>query len=274
MEGAFDFVLKPSGSNIGQNKRELQDALEGIIKAASESYKESVDFDIKADDGINDVISNAIDNATDNATAPKGPPELTDATRKTTRYELVLIGTSTGGPEALRQILPALPSHFRAPVLVVQHMPPKYTFSLASRLNEICPLEVLEATDGTLIQPGKILFAPGGQQMGMANVNGHLVIRLTDDPPENSCRPAVDYLFRSAFETTPLKKMLGLILTGMGRDGTEGCALLKDCGGRIVVQHPHGCVVNGMPKSVIDRGLADYILPLNKIAAAVRRSAE
>ena len=152
-------------------------------------------------------------------------------------------------------------------------MPPNYTASLANRLNELCPLNVVEAEDGTPIQPGRVFIAPGGRHMGTASVNGVLVTRLADDPPEHGCRPAVDYLFRSAFETVPQKRMLGVILTGMGSDGTEGCALLKDCGGRILAQHARGCVVYGMPKSVIESSLADRVIPLKQMAAALRREA-
>ena len=250
MEGAFDFVLKPSGSSADASRRELQEALGSILAAVRESYLDSVD---------GPVAENAV--------------ELTGTLSESARCDLVLIGSSTGGPDALRQILPALPASFRSPVLVVQHMPPKYTASMARRLNEICPLKVAEASDGEPIRPGTILIAPGGRQMGIVNVNSTLAVRLTDDPPEKSCRPAVDYLFRSAFETASHRKLLGVILTGMGSDGTEGCALLKDCGGRVLAQHSQGCVVYGMPKSVIDRGLADRVIPLDRIAAALRREA-
>ena len=246
MEGAFDFVLKPSGSSVDENRREIRDALGSILAAVRESYLDSVD---------GPVAENAI--------------ERTGTLSESARCDLVLIGSSTGGPDALRQILPALPASFRSPVLVVQHMPAKYTASMARRLNEICPLTVSEAADGEPIRPGKILIAPGGRQMGIANVNGTLAVRLTDDPPERSCRPAVDYLFRSAFEVASHRKLLGVILTGMGSDGTEGCALLKDCGSRILAQHAQGCVVYGMPKSVIDHGLADRVIPLERIAAAI-----
>jgi two-component system chemotaxis response regulator CheB len=245
MEGAFDFVLKPSGSSADTNRAKLRDALGSIMAAVRESYLDSV--------GVPSADETS---------------ETAAATGTSSRCELVLIGSSTGGPDALRQILPALPASFRSPVLVVQHMPAKYTASLANRLNEICSLEVAEAADGDPIRPGRILIAPGGRQMGMAIVKGALVVRLTDDPPEKGCRPSVDYLFRSAFEAAPQKRMLGVILTGMGSDGADGCALLKDCGGRIVAQHAQGCVVYGMPKSVIDRGLADRVIHLDRIAAA------
>jgi len=246
MEGAFDFILKPSGGNVQANKRELTDALDGILEAVYESYYGSI-----------------------NVASVEDPAQQDEFVGETSRCELVLIGTSTGGPDALRRLLPSLPAGFRAPILVVQHMPPNYTASLAKRLDELCPLNVAEAQDDTPILPGSILIAPGGRHMGIAGSKGGLVTRLSNDPPEHSCRPAVDYLFRSAFQTVPQKKMLGVILTGMGNDGTEGCALLKDCGGRILAQDARECVVYGMPKSVIKNGLADRVIPLDQMADAI-----
>jgi two-component system chemotaxis response regulator CheB len=246
MEGAFDFVHKPSGSDVTQNKTELRNALSTILEVVRSSST-ALDSVVPVDDAN----------------------ELQPHEQGSLPCEIVLIGSSTGGPDALRRILPALPADFPAPILIVQHMPPKYTASLASRLNDLCALDVVEAADGTQIESGRILIAPGGYQMGITKIHGKLVTNLTDAPPEHSCRPAVDYLFRSAFETLPQKRMLGVILTGMGSDGTEGCALLKDCGARIVSQHADGCVVYGMPKSVAESGLADRIVRLKHVATVL-----
>lgn len=245
LEGAFDFVLKPSGKNPAANKAELHTALEAKITA----YRQS-----RGQHTVRQLVSVESD-----ADAPH-----------LSRCEVVLIGTSTGGPEALRQILPKLPADLPVPVLVVQHMPPQYTSTLARRLNDTCALNVAEAADDTIVRPGSVLIAPGGRHMRVARRNGQVVTQLTDDPPEHGCRPAVDYLFRSAVETWQ-GRVVGVILTGMGRDGTEGCRALRERGGCVIAQHPSGCVVFGMPKSVIEQGLSHRIVPLTKIPETVIR---
>jgi two-component system chemotaxis response regulator CheB len=182
----------------------------------------------------------------------------------------VLIGTSTGGPIALRQVLPAFPEDFPLPVLVVQHMPAQYTHSLAERLNEASPLEVVEGCDGMALEPGWAYIAPGGRHMKVSLRAGKPIVQITDDSPENSCRPAVDVLFRSAAEVFG-GKVIAVIMTGMGRDGVEGCRLLKQKGGFIIAEHSDTCVVYGMPKAVIEERLADSVIPLDAIATNVVR---
>jgi len=150
----------------------------------------------------------------------------------------------------------------------VQHMPAQYTHSLAQRLNEISPLEVVEACDGMTLEPGWAFLAPGGRQMKVIERGLRRKIQITDDSPENSCRPSVDYLFRSAGEVFG-SRVVAVIMTGMGRDGTEGCRGLKERGAYVIAQHPDGCTVYGMPKAVIEGELADRVVRLNEIAAAL-----
>lgn len=247
LEGAFDFVLKPSGTDVTANRQQLTDSLAQIFQGIQESLSAGT---------------------TDSAKIIPDGQETSAA--RTHSSDIVLIGSSTGGPDALKKILPALPAGFPVPVLVAQHMPGGYTPRLASRLDDICPLRVAEAADGVRIQAGEILIAPGGQHLGIACRGGKWFAKLSNDPPEHGCRPSVDYLFRSAFENLPEQRILGVILTGMGSDGTEGSALLKDCGGRIIAQHASECVVYGMPKSVIENGLADRVVSLKHMAAAIR----
>jgi two-component system chemotaxis response regulator CheB len=180
----------------------------------------------------------------------------------------VVIGTSTGGPIALRQVLPAIPADFPVPLLIVQHMPPQYTCSLAKRLNEASALEVVEAADGMTVEPGFAYIAPGGWHMKVERQGGRASIRTTQDPPENSCRPAVDYLFRSAADAFA-GAVLAVVLTGMGRDGAAGCREIKNRGGYVMAQDAEGCVVYGMPKVVVEEKLADCVVPLEQIASAV-----
>jgi two-component system chemotaxis response regulator CheB len=183
--------------------------------------------------------------------------------------EMVLIGVSTGGPVALAQLLPAIPFNIGVPILIVQHMPPIFTKSLADSLAAKCALGVREAVHGEFPEPNTAYIAPGGRQMRLGVGSGKRpVIELTDDPPENNCRPAVDYLFRSAANHFPGRAM-AVILTGMGSDGTLGLRLLKrhDC--FVIAQDEASCVVYGMPKAAVDAGVADVVLPLNSIAGRI-----
>jgi len=190
------------------------------------------------------------------------------------RPEVIAIGISTGGPPALGRVLPALPADLGAPVLVVQHMPPKFTLSLANDLAGRCQLRVSEAVDGDPVRPGRILIAPGGRQMRVARrvEDNSLVLRVTDEPPENHCRPSADCLFRSVAHTCGANAVAA-IMTGMGSDGTVGCRLLKRQGGVVIAQDEATCVVFGMPKQPVEEGLADAVLPLDAIASQLARLA-
>ncbi|MEO8269515.1 MAG: CheB methylesterase domain-containing protein, partial [Aureliella sp.] len=184
--------------------------------------------------------------------------------------QAVILGTSTGGPEALKCVLPKLPGDLGVPMLVVQHMPPQYTLSLAKRLNDICELEVVEACDGMEAVAGRIIIAAGGKQLKLERSATSLLVRVNQDLPENGVRPAVDYLLRSAMDVLQ-GQLLAVIMTGMGRDGLVACRHLKQIGGYVFAQNQDDCVVYGMPKAVIDEGLADRTLPLGKIAPAIVR---
>ena len=181
----------------------------------------------------------------------------------------MVIGVSTGGPAALDVLLPALPASFPLPILVVQHMPPIFTKSLADSLAPKCAVQVREAMQGELAKPNTVYIAPGGQQMrlGMSPDN-QPVLEITNDPPENNCRPAVDYLFRSAASRFPGRAM-AVILTGMGSDGTLGLRLLKRHGCFAIAQDEASCIVYGMPKAAVDAGVADVVLPLHSIASRI-----
>ena len=183
------------------------------------------------------------------------------------KAEIVTIGISTGGPNALTQMLPMLPGNIGVPIVVVQHMPPVFTKSLAASLDAKCALTVKEGQDREVIQPNTVYIAPGGKQMKLvASADGsNRQIKITNDPPENSCRPSADYLFRSVGDYY-VGRTTAVIMTGMGSDGTKGLEVLKQKGATIIAQNEATCVVFGMPKAPIERGLADIIAPLNKIA--------
>lgn len=177
---------------------------------------------------------------------------------------VLAIGVSTGGPNALQEVLTGLPADFPAPIVVVQHMPKQFTTLLAKRLDGATPLAVAEAEEGAPLEPGRVWLAPGGRHLEVASGGPPRVV-LTDGPPENSCRPAVDVLFRSVAKRHAAGA-LGVVLTGMGRDGVEGCRAIKQAGGRVAIQDEASCTVWGMPRAVFEAGLADKVLPLGRIA--------
>lgn len=196
--------------------------------------------------------------------APSGggvaaPAERAPRLSPMSRTPLVVgIGVSTGGPKALNQLLPALPADFPVPILVVQHMPPKFTQSLAESLDKVCALRVAEARDGDAVVRGRILIAPGGQHMKLLATDHGSVVRLTEDPPECSCRPSVDYLFRSLAEAHG-GRVLGVVLTGMGEDGWIGSRAIHAAGGRVLAQDEASSTVYGMPRGPIEAGIATAV---------------
>jgi len=182
--------------------------------------------------------------------------------------QAVVIGVSTGGPTALAEVLPAIAAEAKVPVLIVQHMPAFFTAQLAERLAKICGRDVREAVDSSPITGGEILLAPGGRHLVVAGEAGAPRVRLTDDAPEQSCRPAADVLFRSAARVWG-PGVLGVVLTGMGRDGVAGARAIVEAGGAVIAQDEFSSVVWGMPGEVAKAGLADAVLPLAQIGAEV-----
>ena len=191
---------------------------------------------------------------------------------KRTRPKALVIGSSTGGPVALSAILPQLQRDFPIPVLVVQHMPPLFTRLFAERLDSSCALSVKEASQGSLVEPGTILLAPGDFHMTVASSEGQVRVCLDQSPLQNFCRPAVDALFLSSAEVYG-GDVLAVILTGMGKDGLHGAQVLKARGANILAQDEASSVVWGMPGAVVKAGIADRILPLDGVGAEILRIA-
>ncbi|MGI9474904.1 MAG: protein-glutamate methylesterase/protein-glutamine glutaminase [Rubripirellula sp.] len=254
MEGAFDFILKPSSSDSEANRQQLRDELTSKISAFRDSGRYSRD--------VSPAVAGRSRDVRHESTGPAPSPK--------SACRVVMIGTSTGGPAALKAMLPKIPDTLAAPLLIVQHMPAKYTLSLAERLNEICSLEVVEAVNGMEPRSGQAILAAGGMQMKLLQRNGQLMLRVKEDPPVNGLRPSVDYLLHSAIAAVD-GDALAVILTGMGRDGLSGCQALKEAGGYVFAQSQSDCVVYGMPKAVTDAKLVDRTLPLAKIAPAIAR---
>jgi two-component system, chemotaxis family, protein-glutamate methylesterase/glutaminase len=178
--------------------------------------------------------------------------------------EVLAIGVSTGGPTALHDIMPQIPANFPLPVLIVQHMPPIFTKLLAERLSSRCEIKVEEAKHGMVVEPGRALVAPGDFHMRVTGQPGRAKVVIDQGPQENSCRPAVDPLFRSVAEVWG-QSAIGVVLTGMGQDGLLGAEVLRTKGAFLVAQDEASSVVWGMPGFVAKAGLAHKVLPLRMI---------
>jgi two-component system chemotaxis response regulator CheB len=187
---------------------------------------------------------------------------------KKTSYKLdaesvIVIGSSTGGTEALKSLFLTLPKEI-PPILVVQHIPPVFSAAFAKRLNELLPVDVFEAKDGDEVKKNTIYIAPGGKQMALKRVGSMMKLIVNDDEPMNRHKPSVDYLFKSVVQEE-LPKVIGVILTGMGADGARELLNLRKQGARTVAQNKETCVVYGMPREAVERGAAEFVLPLEQI---------
>jgi len=239
-EGAFDVVAKPVGFSPHEAREFLHDQLVEKI-AAVRAAREPV-------------------------RGPAASPRRRG--EKSVAFDVVAIASSTGGPPVLREILSSLPAEFPAAVLVVQHMPPVVTASLAARLNTVCPLNVVEAADHIVVEPGTVLIAPGGKHLTVRRRGEVVRTLLEDSPPRHGCRPSFDVLGASVVEAYR-GRCVAVVLTGMGCDGLEACRQLKAVGGTVLAQTAETCAVFGMPKCVIEAGLADGVLPPDGVAMAL-----
>jgi two-component system chemotaxis response regulator CheB len=245
LAGANDYAAKPAGLDAAAVATVIRDDLIAKIKALV-PRGQRLD---RPSAGVTAVVRRSA------VTAP-GP------------VRAVVIGVSTGGPTALAEVLPAIAAEAKVPVLVVQHMPAFFTTQLAERLAKICGRDIREATDGSPLKGGEILLAPGGRHLTVAGDAAAPRVRITDDAPEQSCRPAADVLFRTAAKTWG-EGVLGVVLTGMGRDGLAGARAIVEAGGMVIVQDEFSSVVWGMPGEVAKAGLADAVLPLARIGPEV-----
>lgn len=264
--GAFDFITKPAADSIEQSKELVLEALRPRVNALAR--RREIQALLRKPAGPPPAPAVRPD-----AGGPKSPPASSGAEPAARplpgrRPDMVLIGVSTGGPNALAQLLPGIPADIGVPILIVQHMPPMFTASLAESLAPKCRIRVREAKPGEVLEPSTAYIAPGGRQMRIGKGEGLGVIQVTDDPPENNCRPAVDYLFRSVANHCPGQAM-AVILTGMGSDGVLGLRLLRRHGCYVIAQDEASCVVYGMPRAAVEAGAVDAVLPLDQIAGRI-----
>jgi len=285
--GAFDFITKPDSGTVAENRIAIIDMLSPIISAWDQKNKQKSKQEDKQQDkqetkqvpAKKDIhVKKTVIGGGSAAYNPTSLDDLGTYIHNIPfikKPEIVVIGVSTGGPAALGEMLPKISAGISVPIMIVQHMPPLFTQSLAKSLDAKCKIRVKEAEEGEKLVPGTAYIAPGGKQMKIlatAGGNSHL-IRITDDPPENNCKPAVDYMFRSAVSCFP-GKITAVVMTGMGNDGTTGMRLIKRHGGISIAQDERSCVVYGMPMEVVKAGAADLVLPLEMISEAIEKSAQ
>jgi two-component system chemotaxis response regulator CheB len=271
--GAQDYVTKPA--NVGSVQESMASVREQLVPKIKALHRSSPRGRAQqAQQRVPQLPRQATSTGSGGsgpATEPGAVPGVVLRSAEALQpVEVVLIGVSTGGPDALATVLPALPATFAVPILVVQHMPPTFTRLLAGRLDRRSPLTVSEAQDGDLLRPGHVLLAAGDFHLRLQRSHGGVVARLDQGTPENFCRPSVDVLFRSAAQVYG-PRCLGVVLTGMGSDGARGAGEIVAAGGHVLVQDQATSVVWGMPGAVAQAGLASQLLPLDEVAAALAR---
>jgi two-component system chemotaxis response regulator CheB len=265
--GAYDFITKPDGDDLHENREILARKFRPIIQAVMVKKILCQTLHGVASETL------SVPKAGFRAPADAGHGTLQFAlAHPSGRIEIVAIGISTGGPNALADLLPRLPADFPVPIVIVQHMPKLFTRALAESLDHKCAIRVVEGESGQSLQAATAYIAPGGRQMRIASGQGlsSYFLEITDDPPENHCQPSADYLFRSVASVCK-GHSLGVIMTGMGCDGTLGLRLMKRQGAQVIAQDQASCVVYGMPMEAVKAGVVDVVLPLSGIGAEIMR---
>jgi two-component system, chemotaxis family, protein-glutamate methylesterase/glutaminase len=242
--GAIDLVRKPTALATDDLFAIREQLVEKVKAAAGASTRNLVDFVSSMSEA--------------QPTAPR-----------TSRADIVVLGISTGGPQALRRMMPLFPADFPVPIAIVLHMPVGYTALYAEKLNELCALEVREAKEGDVLRPGVVLIAPAGRHLVLSRkTDGQIVAGLTVHPLDKIHRPSVDVLFRSAADVYR-DRVLAVVMTGMGDDGREGAAWVKAQGGTVLTEAEKSCIIYGMPRSVVEAGLSDAAFGLSEMARAI-----
>ena len=252
MLGAKDYVMKPGGAfmtDANEGKRAIMEELIPKVKQAA----------------VKKQIGRPVERQ-----VPASPSVARRNQLK--KIDAVVIGVSTGGPQALARLVPKLGRDFPTPVIIVQHMPAAFTKHLSERLTSECGFPVSEGVHGQRLEAGTFIVAPGGVHLGVKRVGTKVMVALNDRPAVNMCKPSADVLFSSA-ATAYGGNLLGVVLTGMGCDGTLGCKAIKDSGGGVIVQDEDSSVVWGMPGSVVREGAADQIVGIDELASEILKRA-
>ncbi len=253
--GAVGFVTKPKlglKNFLSESSKELINSVKQAALATPRNFGKGMP--VVADKGI--------------SKSPAGSAGSSSSMAESSN-KLIAIGTSTGGTQALEVLLTALPRVCPA-IVIVQHMPEKFTAMFAERLNELCAIEVREARNGDRVNDGRALIAPGGMHMRLVRSGAFFTVEVCDGPPVNRHKPSVDVLFKSVAGVSR-NNALGIIMTGMGDDGARGLREMRDAGAHTIAQDEASCVVFGMPKEAIKLGGAENVVPLNQIASEIIR---
>ncbi|WP_421384620.1 protein-glutamate methylesterase/protein-glutamine glutaminase [Bacillus salacetis] len=258
--GAVDFIAKPSGAISLDLHKVKEELVAKVLNAGSISIAR-LSRDSKEKNGIFNAVSEA-----------KAPSSSTLPPWNQHTDKIICIGTSTGGPRALQQVVTSLPSDIQAPILIVQHMPPGFTKSLANRLNSLSKITVKEAEHGEVLEKGTAYIAPGGFHLKVEEKRGGLMAVLDDSElPRSGHRPAVDVMFESVSEITNYDK-IAVIMTGMGSDGSKGLVKLKGNGAvKSIAEAEESCIVYGMPKAAVSTNLVDEIESIENIAGCIMK---
>lgn len=262
--GAVDIVKKPTAlatDDLLRIREELVEKVQAAGRATIGSFARATSGEIApaVRTGTSTAVAPALVRTEAGAAVAALPRKL----------DVIVLGISTGGPQALRYLLPQLPADFPIPIAMVLHMPVGYTALYAEKLDEICQIEVREAKDGDMLRPGLALLAPAGRHLQFRRDRERgVVAQLTLHPMEKTHRPSADVLFRSAAETFA-DRVLAIVMTGMGDDGTEGAAWVKAQGGIVLTEAEKSCVIYGMPRSVVEAGLSDAAIPLNELISEI-----
>ena len=251
--GALDFIHKPYNTLELRSERFQTKFLEILDAAANTEMKNyNIKKTVKQED-----------------TAPKIMEFVSKHKKDFTGKKAVAIASSTGGPKALQQVIPKLPKNLKVPVLIVQHMPVGFTKSFADRLNSLSEINVKEAEEGDIVEAGWVYLARGGRHMNVVSNGAKLKIHYSDEPSREGVKPCANYMYES-FMKSDLDEVVCVVLTGMGSDGTKGIINLKtEKKTHVIAQEHSTCAVYGMPRSVVDAGLADQIIPIERIAQEI-----
>lgn len=248
--GAVDFVTKPSGTISLDMHKVAAELCQKVIEASEANLSTLVRKTPVSSGREREIVQEPI------SSRSRSP-------------QIVAIASSTGGPRAIQEILPQLPATFPVPLVIVQHMPEGFTASFAQRLDDLSALRVMEGYDGLRLEGGCAVIAPGGKHLLLEGVPGQTVCRLSDGPPVKSVKPAADLLFLSVADVFG-GASIGVVLTGMGRDGSDGAKAMYAKGATILAESPETCVVYGMPRAVVEAGIVHRQLPLYHIAGALK----
>jgi len=278
-KGAADYIPKPSSTGEIHGSADFKRELTDKVKALGRARRDKRDRNRAA--GVPEARPQptemtraatvaGVPSARNSLLSPQTPIQLRAVGR--TLPQIVAIGSSTGGPQALFAVLGALPAAMRLPIVITQHMPATFTTILAEHIQRTAKRPCAEVVDGQVLEAGRIYLAPGDNHMKVESQGGQKVIRITKEPPENFCRPAVDPMFRSVAASYGAA-VLGVVLTGMGADGAKGGRVLVDAGGTVIAQDEASSVVWGMPGAAAMAGICAAVLPVDKIAGEIAKIA-